>query len=159
MKNVSGKWAIALACASLVAGTACAQTMSTPVLKMAGTITGMTIRNYVVLMAQIKDYEDEGMARGKAIVEATMHRLRPILLTAAAAILGLIPIATEVFWGPMAVAMMGGLAVATVLTLIFLPALYAAWYGVPRADFEENEKAPGEDDRQVVSPGARSPAY
>ena len=80
-------------------------------------------------------------------------------LTAAAAILGLIPIATEVFWGPMAVAMMGGLAVATVLTLIFLPALYAAWYGVPRADFEENEKAPGEDDRQVVSPGARSPAY
>jgi multidrug efflux pump subunit AcrB len=60
-----------------------------------------------------------------------MHRLRPILLTAVAAILGLVPIADEVFWGPMAFAMMGGLAVATVLTLIFLPALYAAWYRAP----------------------------
>ena len=60
-----------------------------------------------------------------------MHRLRPILLTAAAAILGLIPIASEVFWGPMAYAMMGGLLVATLLTLVFLPALYATWYRVP----------------------------
>lgn len=60
-----------------------------------------------------------------------MHRLRPILLTAAAAILGLIPIANDVFWGPMAFAMMGGLLIATVLTLVFLPALYSAWYRVP----------------------------
>ena len=95
-------------------------------------LTGMIIRNSVVLIAQIKDNEDEGMERGAAIVEATMHRLRPILLTAAAAILGLIPIASEVFWGPMAYAMMGGLLVATILTLIFLPALYAAWYRVPK---------------------------
>jgi len=95
-------------------------------------LVGMIIRNSVVLMAQIKECEDEGMSRDAAIVEATMHRLRPILLTAAAAILGLIPIAGEVFWGPMAVAMMGGLFVATVLTLIFLPALYASWYRVPR---------------------------
>jgi multidrug efflux pump len=92
-------------------------------------LTGMIIRNSVVLIAQIKDNEDAGMPRHEAIVEATMHRLRPILLTAVAAIFGLIPIATEVFWGPMAVAMMGGLLIATVLTLIFLPALYAAWYG------------------------------
>jgi len=92
-------------------------------------LTGMIIRNSVVLIAQIKDNEDAGMRRHEAIVEATMHRLRPILLTAVAAILGLIPIAGEVFWGPMAVAMMGGLLIATVLTLIFLPALYAAWYG------------------------------
>jgi multidrug efflux pump subunit AcrB len=63
-------------------------------------------------------------------VDATVHRLRPILLTAAAAILGLIPIAGQVFWGPMAYAMMGGLMVATVLTLFFLPALYAVWYRV-----------------------------
>ncbi len=62
-----------------------------------------------------------------------MHRLRPILLTAAAAVLGLIPIAGEVFWGPMAYAMMGGLLIATVLTLFFLPSLYATWYRV-RAD-------------------------
>ncbi len=95
-------------------------------------LIGMIIRNSVVLMAQIKDNEDAGMPRDAAIVDATMHRLRPILLTAAAAILGLIPIAGEVFWGPMAVAMMGGLFVATILTLIFLPALYASWYRVPR---------------------------
>lgn len=95
-------------------------------------LVGMIIRNSVVLMAQIKENEDAGMERGAAIVDATMHRLRPILLTAAAAILGLIPIVSEIFWGPMAVAMMGGLFVATILTLIFLPALYASWYRVPR---------------------------
>ena len=94
-------------------------------------LTGMIIRNSVVLMAQIKENEDAGMAPGTAIIEATMHRLRPILLTAAAAIFGLIPIAGEVFWGPMAFAMMGGLLIATVLTLVFLPALYAAWYRIP----------------------------
>jgi multidrug efflux pump subunit AcrB len=99
-------------------------------------LVGMIIRNSVVLMAQIKECEDEGMARDQAIVEATMHRLRPILLTAAAAILGLIPIAGEVFWGPMAIAMMGGLFVATILTLIFLPALYAGWYRVPKPTAE-----------------------
>jgi multidrug efflux pump subunit AcrB len=98
-------------------------------------LTGMIIRNAVVLMAQIKEWEEAGMERGEAIVEATMHRLRPILLTAAAAILGLIPIAGEVFWGPMAYAMMGGLFIATVLTLIFLPALYAAWYRVKPLQF------------------------
>lgn len=97
-------------------------------------LTGMIIRNSVVLMAQIHDYEAEGRDRWNAIVEATVHRLRPILLTAAAAILGLIPIAGEVFWGPMAFAMMGGLLIATVLTLIFLPALYATWYRVREPD-------------------------
>jgi len=111
-------------------------------------LTGMIIRNSVVLMAQIKDNEDAGMERGAAIVEATMHRLRPILLTAAAAILGLIPIAGEVFWGPMAYAMMGGLLIATVLTLIFLPALYAAWYRVPQ---------PSEPDAQQSAHG-KTPA-
>jgi multidrug efflux pump len=62
------------------------------------------------------------------VIEATMHRMRPILLTAAADSLGMIPIAREVFWGPMAFAMIGGIAVATLLTLLFLPALYVAWY-------------------------------
>jgi len=93
-------------------------------------LVGMIIRNSIVLMAQIQEYEVTGMHRWNAIVEATIHRVRPILLTAAAAILGLIPIAGEVFWGPMAFAMMGGLLIATILTLIFLPALYAAWYRV-----------------------------
>src|SRR5207302_147212 len=96
-------------------------------------LIGMIIRNSVVLIAQIKTHEDEGMDRWHSIVDATVHRLRPILLTAAAAILGLIPIAGQVFWGPMAYAMMGGLMVATVLTLFFLPSLYATWYRV-RAD-------------------------
>jgi multidrug efflux pump len=64
------------------------------------------------------------------VIEATMHRFRPILLTASAAILGMVPIAPTVFWGPMAYAIMGGLAVATVLTLIFLPALYVAWFRI-----------------------------
>jgi len=94
-------------------------------------LTGMIIRNSVVLIAQIRSNEQAGMARYRAVVDATMHRLRPILLTAAAAILGLIPIAGDVFWGPMAFAMMGGLLVATALTLVFLPALYSAWYRVP----------------------------
>jgi multidrug efflux pump len=93
-------------------------------------LTGMIIRNSVVLIAQIVDNEQAGMPRWVAVVEATMHRLRPILLTAAAAILGLIPIAGSVFWGPMSYAMMGGLLIATVLTLIFLPALYVTWYRI-----------------------------
>jgi multidrug efflux pump subunit AcrB len=90
----------------------------------------MIIRNSVVLIAQIHANESAGMDRWHAIVDAAAHRLRPILLTAAAAVLGLMPIAGEVFWGPMAYAMMGGLLIATVLTLFFLPALYATWYRV-----------------------------
>jgi multidrug efflux pump subunit AcrB len=96
-------------------------------------LTGMIIRNSVVLIAQIEDNEKTGMPRWNAIIDATVHRLRPILLTAAAAILGLIPIAGSAFWGPMSFAMMGGLLVATVLTLIFLPALYAVWYRIAPA--------------------------
>jgi multidrug efflux pump subunit AcrB len=64
------------------------------------------------------------------VISATEHRLRPILLTASAAILGMIPIAPTVFWGPMAYAMMGGLAVATLLTLVFLPSLYVTWFRI-----------------------------
>jgi multidrug efflux pump len=67
------------------------------------------------------------------VIVATQHRLRPILLTAAAAILGMIPIAPTVFWGPMAYAVIGGLVVATLLTLVFLPALYVAWFRVQPA--------------------------
>ena len=67
----------------------------------------------------------------QAVVEAVQHRLRLILLTASAAILGMIPIMAEVFWGPMAFAVVGGLFAATVLTVLFLPALYVAWFRVP----------------------------
>ena len=73
-----------------------------------------------------------------AVIDATTHRLRPIVLTAAAASLGMIPIASEVFWGPMAYAIIGGLFVATLLTLLFLPALYVAWFRIkePRKEPE-----------------------
>ena len=89
----------------------------------------MIIRNSVILIDQI----DMDMARGlhpwDAVIDATTHRLRPIVLTAAAASLGMIPIASEVFWGPMAYAIVGGLFVATLLTLL-LPALYVAWFRI-----------------------------
>jgi multidrug efflux pump subunit AcrB len=93
-------------------------------------LIGIIIRNSVILMAQIDTFREQGLAPWAAVIEATQHRLRPILLTAAAASLGMIPIAAEVFWSPMAIAMIGGIIVATVLTLLFLPALYVAWYRI-----------------------------
>jgi multidrug efflux pump subunit AcrB len=93
-------------------------------------LTGMIARNSVILIQQIRDEEESGRPAWDAVREATLHRVRPIMLTAAAAILGMVPIAPTVFWGPMAFAIMGGLAVATVLTLVFLPALYVAWFGI-----------------------------
>ena len=99
-------------------------------------LIGIIIRNSVILVTQIDEYEGQGYAPWDAVVEATNHRRRPILLTAAAASLGMIPIAREVFWGPMAYAMIGGIIVATLLTLLFLPALYVAWYRI-----KEPEKA------------------
>jgi multidrug efflux pump subunit AcrB len=93
-------------------------------------LAGIIIRNSVILVTQIDEFEAQGLSPWDAVVEATNHRRRPILLTAAAASLGMIPIAREVFWGPMAYAMIGGIIVATLLTLLFLPALYVAWYKI-----------------------------
>ncbi len=93
-------------------------------------LAGMVIRNSVILIDQIDQNVASGEHRWTAVIHATEHRLRPILLTAAAAILGMVPIAPTVFWGPMAFAVMGGLAVATLLTLVFLPALYVAWFRI-----------------------------
>ncbi|UVJ43882.1 efflux RND transporter permease subunit [Pseudomonas sp. LS1212] len=93
-------------------------------------LIGIIIRNSVILVTQIEAYERDGLAPWDAVMQATEHRRRPILLTAAAASLGMIPIAREVFWGPMAYAMIGGIIVATLLTLLFLPALYVAWYKI-----------------------------
>jgi multidrug efflux pump len=92
----------------------------------------MIARNSVILIDQIEKEKAHGRDPWDAVVEATAHRFRPILLTAAAAILGMIPIAPTIFWGPMAYAIMGGLAVATLLTLVFLPALYVTWFRVKR---------------------------
>ncbi|WP_322516516.1 efflux RND transporter permease subunit [Rhodopseudomonas palustris] len=93
-------------------------------------LIGILIRNSVILIVQIEHLRSENKPPWDAVVEATEHRMRPILLTAAAASLALIPIAREVFWGPMAFAMMGGIIVGTVLTLLFLPALYIAWFRI-----------------------------
>jgi multidrug efflux pump subunit AcrB len=96
-------------------------------------LIGMIVRNSVILIDQIETEVEHGKDRWNAVIVATTDRTRPILLTAAAAILGMVPIAWNVFWGPMAFAIMGGLAVATVLTLVFLPALYVAWFRVAPA--------------------------
>jgi multidrug efflux pump subunit AcrB len=94
-------------------------------------LIGIIIRNSVILTTQIDAFRAEGLGPREAVVEAAQHRLRPILLTvAAAASLGMIPIAAEVFRSPMAFAMIGGIAVTTVLTLLFLPALYVTWYRI-----------------------------
>ncbi|WP_158812611.1 efflux RND transporter permease subunit [Methylocapsa sp. S129] len=93
-------------------------------------LIGILIRNSVILIIQIETIRSEGVEPWRAVREATEHRMRPILLTAAAASLALIPISQEVFWGPMAYAMMGGIIVGTVLTLLFLPALYVAWFRI-----------------------------
>ncbi|MEY4982633.1 MAG: hypothetical protein RIR62_899 [Pseudomonadota bacterium] len=93
-------------------------------------LAGMIMRNTVILVDQIDHDLAAGAAPWQAIVESTVRRARPVVLTALAAILAMIPLARSVFWGPMALAIMGGLIVATVLTLFFLPALYAAWFRV-----------------------------
>lgn len=97
-----------------------------------GTIAlfGMIMRNSVILVDQIEQDLAAGKPRWEAIVESTVRRFRPIVLTAAAAVLAMIPLSRNDFFGPMAVAIMGGLIIATALTLLFLPALYATWYKV-----------------------------
>jgi Cu/Ag efflux pump CusA len=96
-------------------------------------LIGMVIRNSVILIDQIDTEIAAGQHPWNAVIAATEHRLRPILLTAAAAIFGMVPIAPTVFWGPMAYAVIGGLMVATLLTLVFLPALYVAWFRIKPA--------------------------
>ncbi|SHL57874.1 efflux RND transporter permease subunit [Roseibium suaedae] len=94
-------------------------------------LIGILIRNSVILVVQIEDLRKEGVEPWEAVFEATVHRMRPIMLTAAAASLAMIPISREIFWGPMAYAMMGGILAGTMITLLFLPALYIAWFRIP----------------------------
>jgi len=106
-------------------------------------LIGMIVRNSVILVHQIEEEKKEGRDNWNAVIEATLLRFRPIMLTAAAAILGMVPIAPTVFWGPMATAIMGGLAVATMLTLIFLPSLYITWFRI--------KEEPAKASHEVVS--------
>jgi multidrug efflux pump len=114
-------------------------------------LAGMIMRNTIILVDQIEaDVEHEGHTRRQAIVEATVRRARPVILTALAAILAMIPLSRSAFWGPMAITIMGGLFVATFLTLLFLPALYAVWF---RNSLDvAPQKAAADDDGDVVFP-------
>lgn len=99
-------------------------------------LAGMIMRNTVILVDQIDADVASGLSRWDAIIESTVRRSRPLVLTAMASILAMLPLSRSVFWGPMAITMMGGLLVATILTLLFLPALYAAWFRVRRPKAE-----------------------
>jgi multidrug efflux pump subunit AcrB len=103
---------------------------------------GMIMRNSVILIDQIQAEVAEGLDPWNAVVEAAVHRTRPVVLTATATVLAMIPLTRSVFWGPMAIAIMGGLTVATVLTIFFLPALYAAWFRVSRVPGPDSAAAP-----------------
>jgi multidrug efflux pump len=98
-------------------------------------LAGMIMRNAVILVDQIEADVTHGLTRREAIVEATVRRARPVVLTALAAILAMIPLSRSAFWGPMAITIMGGLFVATFLTLLYLPGLYALWF---RKSLEES---------------------
>jgi multidrug efflux pump subunit AcrB len=93
-------------------------------------LMGMIMRNSVILIDQIEQDRGHGVPAWDAIIESVVRRFRPIVLTAAAAVLAMIPLSESGFWGPMAVAIMGGLLIATALTLLALPAMYAAWFRV-----------------------------
>ena len=97
-------------------------------------LSGMIMRNAVILVDQVQTEIDAGRDPWNAVLEAAVRRTRPVVLTAAATVLAMIPLTHSIFWGPMAIAIMGGLTVATVLTIFFVPALYAAWFRVNRKD-------------------------
>lgn len=119
-------------------------------------LAGMIMRNSVILVDQIQQDLEAGMAVREAIVGSAVRRFRPIVLTAAAAVLALVPLSTSLFWGPMALAMMGGLVAGTILTLTFLPALYALSFGIG-VKAAEGREAP---EQPVFLPEQRvSPAY
>lgn len=105
---------------------------------------GMIMRNSVILIDQVRTEMEEGRDAWNAIVDAALHRTRPVVLTAAATVLAMLPLTRSVFWGPMALAIMGGLTIATVLTIFFVPALYAAWFKVRRAPAGGTDPVPGD---------------
>jgi multidrug efflux pump subunit AcrB len=112
-------------------------------------LAGMIMRNTVILVDQIERDIAAGRGRYRAIVDATVRRARPVTLTALAAILGMIPLAGSLFWGPMAITIMGGLAVATVLTLLVVPALYAMWFRVRMDEVLDESVVEPQPDEEV----------
>jgi len=100
-------------------------------------LSGMIMRNSVILIDQVQTEIAAGRGAWNAVLDAAVHRTRPVLLTAAATVLAMVPMTRSVFWGPMAIAIMGGLTIATLLTIFFVPALYAAWFRVARESVPE----------------------
>ena len=116
-------------------------------------LAGMIMRNTIILVDQIDQDIAVGHGRYRAIIDATVRRARPVLLTALSAILGMIPLARSVFWGPMAITIMGGLFVATVLTLVVVPALYAMWFRVRKDEpVDASARPPKLADRRGLGP-------
>jgi multidrug efflux pump subunit AcrB len=107
-------------------------------------LAGILMRNTLILTEQIKQNRADGLDDYHAVIEATVQRARPVLLTALAAVLAFIPLTHSVFWGSMAYTLIGGTAVGTVLILLFLPALYATWFRIksPEAPVEKSRTAP-----------------
>jgi multidrug efflux pump subunit AcrB len=105
-------------------------------------LSGMIMRNSVILIDQVRIEIAAGRDQWNAVLEAAVHRTRPVVLTATATVLAMIPLTRSVFWGPMAIAIMGGLTVATLLTIFFVPALYTAWFKVHRAAAPDPSPAP-----------------
>jgi multidrug efflux pump subunit AcrB len=103
-------------------------------------LSGMIMRNSVILIDQVQTEINAGRDPWNAVVDAAVHRTRPVVLTAAATVLAMIPLTRSVFWGPMAIAIMGGLTIATLLTIFFVPALYAAWFRVGRQNAAETTR-------------------
>ena len=118
-------------------------------------LSGMIMRNSVILIDQVQSEIEGGRDTWTAIVDAAVHRTRPVVLTAAATALAMIPLTHSIFWGPMAIAIMGGLIAATVLTIFFVPALYAAWFRVKR----EKDAAKDPDAHAPAPASAPAPAH
>lgn len=114
-------------------------------------LAGILMRNTLILIGQIRTNEANGLAPYQAVVEATVQRARPVILTALAAVLAFIPLTLSVFWGSMAYTLIGGTAIGTVLILVFLPALYAIWFGVRPAPSEAESEA------RAPAPAASAP--
>jgi multidrug efflux pump subunit AcrB len=95
-------------------------------------LAGILMRNTLILTQQVSDNFAEGMSPVEGVVEAAVRRARPVVLTALAAMFAFLPLTIDTFWGPLAVVLIGGVAVGTAITLLFVPALYALWFRLPR---------------------------
>jgi len=115
-------------------------------------LAGILMRNTLILTEQIKENRAAGLDDYHAVIEATVQRTRPVILTALAAVLAFVPLTYSVFWGSMAYTLIGGTAVGTVLILLFLPALYAAWFRIKPAADDVHE--PSDSMQQLEVPAA-----